>query len=54
MQQTSGLESSWSYNRETTAILHGTEEGRHWMRLLKEKSLKEFLEIREAPFRDLD
>ena len=53
-QQTAGLESSWSYNRETTAILHATEEGHHWMRLLKEKSLKEFLEIREAPFRDLD
>lgn len=54
MQQTAGLESSWSYNRETTAILHGTEEGRAWMRLLKEKSLKEFLQIREAPFKDLD
>jgi hypothetical protein len=24
------------------------------MRLLKEKSLKEFLAVREAPFRDLD
>lgn len=53
-QQTAGLDSSWSYNRETTAILHGTEEGRYWMRLLKEKSLREFLEIREAPFRELD
>lgn len=53
-QQTAGLDSSWSYNRETTAILHGTEEGRHWMRLLKENTLKDFLDIREAPFRDLD
>jgi enoyl-CoA hydratase len=53
-QETAGLPSSWSYNRETTAILHASEEGRQWMRLLKEKSLKEFLEIREAPFRDLD
>lgn len=53
-QQTMGLESSWSYNRETTAILHGTEEGCSWMRLLKERSLKEFLDIREAPFRDLE
>lgn len=53
-QQTAGIESSWSYNRETTAILHASDEGRYWMRLLKEKSLKEFLEIREAPFRELD
>ncbi|MHB2266460.1 enoyl-CoA hydratase/isomerase family protein [Aliihoeflea sp. PC F10.4] len=53
-QQTMGLESSWSYNRETTAILHGTEEGRYWMRLLKQKSLKEFLDIREAPFRNME
>ncbi len=53
-QETAGLPSSWSYNRETTAILHASEEGRQWMRLLKEKSLKEFLDIREAPFRDLD
>lgn len=53
-QQTAGLESSWTYNRETTAILHASEEGRYWMRLLKEHSLKEFLDIREKPFRDLD
>jgi enoyl-CoA hydratase/carnithine racemase len=54
MQQTAGLDSSWSYNRETTAILHGTEEGKYWMRLLKEKSLRGFLEERDAPFRELD
>lgn len=53
-QETSGLRSSWTYNRETTAILHGTDEGRHWMRMLKEKSMKEFLVEREAPFRELD
>ncbi len=53
-QQTAGLESSWTYNRETTAILHATDEGRYWMRVLKEKSLKEFLAEREAPFRELD
>lgn len=53
-QQTAGLDSSWTYNRETTAILHASDEGRHWMGLLKDKSLKEFLAIREAPFRDLD
>ncbi|WP_019170090.1 enoyl-CoA hydratase/isomerase family protein [Pseudaminobacter salicylatoxidans] len=53
-QQTAGLDSSWTYNRETTAILHASEEGRYWMRLLKEHSLKDFLAIREKPFRDLD
>lgn len=53
-QETSGLPSAWSYNRETTAILHASEEGRRWMRMLKEHSLKDFLTIREAPFRDLD
>lgn len=53
-QETAGLGSSWTYNRETTAILHASEEGRHWMGLLKDHSLKEFLEIREKPFRDLD
>ena len=36
------------------AQLHATENGRAWMRLLFEKPLKEFLEIREAPFRELD
>jgi enoyl-CoA hydratase len=53
-QETAGLPSSWSYNRETTAILHASEEGRRWMRMLKERPLKEFLAEREAPFRDLD
>ncbi|MFT4149169.1 MAG: enoyl-CoA hydratase/isomerase family protein [Paracoccaceae bacterium] len=53
-QQTAGIDSSWTYNRETTAILHASDEGKYWMRLLKEKSLKGFLDEREAPFRDLD
>ncbi|MBD0415331.1 enoyl-CoA hydratase/isomerase family protein [Oryzicola mucosus] len=53
-QETSGLNSSWTYNRETTAILHASEEGKHWMGLLKDRSLKEFLDIREKPFKDLD
>lgn len=53
-QEAAGLHSSWSYNRETTAILHASGEGRHWMSLLKGRSLREFLEIREAPFKDLE
>ena len=39
---------------ETTATLHASEPGRHWMRLLKEHSLRDFLALREAPFKDLD
>jgi enoyl-CoA hydratase/carnithine racemase len=54
MQETAGLHSSWTYNRETTAMLHASAEGKRWMGLLKGRSLREFLEIREAPFRDLD
>lgn len=53
-QETAGLPSSWSYNRETTAMLHASEDGRRWMRMLKEMPLKAFLDIREKPFRDLD
>ncbi len=53
-QETQGIHSSWNYNRETTAMLHASEEGRRWMRMLKEHPLKQFLAIREAPFRDLD
>ena len=53
-QETAGLTSSWLYNVEAIATLHASESGRHWMRILKEKPLKEFLALREAPFRDLD
>ncbi len=53
-QETAGLTSSWLYNVEAIATLHSSEQGRKWMRLLKEKPLKEFLDIREGPFRELD
>ena len=53
-QETCGLTSSWLYNVESIATLHASPEGSHWMRMLKEKSLKDFLDEREAPFRDLD
>jgi enoyl-CoA hydratase/carnithine racemase len=52
-QVTAGLLSSFAYNMETTATLHATEEGRRWMRLLKEQPLGEFLREREGPFRNL-
>jgi enoyl-CoA hydratase/carnithine racemase len=53
-QVTAGLQSSWDFNVETAASLHACDAGRLWMRRLKEMPLKEFLAIREAPFRDLD
>jgi enoyl-CoA hydratase/carnithine racemase len=53
-QMTAGLDVSWNYNLETTAALHASESGRTWMRRLKEMPLGDFLDIREAPFRDLD
>jgi enoyl-CoA hydratase len=53
-QETAGLTSSWQYNVETISTLHASEHGRKWMRKLKDKSLKEFLKEREAPFRELD
>jgi enoyl-CoA hydratase len=53
-QLTAGLTSSWAYNMESTASLHATQEGRRWMRMLKELPLGEFLRIREAPFRPLE
>ena len=53
-QETAGLTSSWRYNVETISTLHASEHGREWMRKLKEKPLKAFLDEREAPFRELD
>lgn len=53
-QEGAGFTESWNYNRDVVAELHAGESGRHWMGLLKGRSLKEFLEIREAPFKDLD
>lgn len=52
-QEAAGFTESWSYNRKVVAELHASDPGRHWMRLLKDHSLKEFLEIRERPFKDL-
>jgi enoyl-CoA hydratase/carnithine racemase len=53
-QLAAGLDSSWQYNLESTATLHATEEGRRWMRRLKEMPLSEFLRLRERPFEGLD
>ncbi|NNE85560.1 MAG: enoyl-CoA hydratase/isomerase family protein [Alphaproteobacteria bacterium] len=53
-QETAGLTSSWLYNVEAIATLHASPEGRVWTRKLKEMPLRDFLDEREAPFRDLD
>ncbi|MEO4001749.1 enoyl-CoA hydratase/isomerase family protein [Mesorhizobium sp. CAU 1732] len=53
-QLAAGFQTSFDFNRETTATLHATNEGRRWMRMLKEMPLSQFLKIREEPFADLD
>jgi enoyl-CoA hydratase/carnithine racemase len=53
-QETAGLTSSWLYNVEAIATLHASPEGRVWTRKLKELPLRDFLDEREAPFRELD
>ncbi|MBL8669975.1 MAG: enoyl-CoA hydratase/isomerase family protein [Alphaproteobacteria bacterium] len=53
-QRLAGLAQSWSSNKEQMAALHASAAGRLWMRRLKEMPLKDFLALREAPFRDLD
>ncbi len=53
-QQLGGFQSSWTYTMEAIATLHGTEAGRHWMRMLKDMPLGDFLALREAPFKGLE
>ena len=52
-QEKAGFEESWAFNRHVVADLHASPQGRHWMRLLKEHSLKDFLKLREGPFKYL-
>lgn len=54
MQVTAGMISSWLYTVEMAALVHTGEEGLNWMRLSRELGFREFLRVREAPFRDLD
>lgn len=53
-QEAAGLTASWDFNADVVAQLHAGAQGSHWMRLLKEHSLKEFLAIRDDRYRDLD
>jgi hypothetical protein len=49
-----GLLSSFGYNIETMAALHTTKKGREWMANLKGMPLKDYLAMRDAPFKELD
>lgn len=53
-QELAGFAESWAHNRQVVAELHASPEGCDWMRALKGRTLRQFLDLREAPFRDLD
>lgn len=53
-QGLAGLLGSWQYNIEAMAALHTTKAGREWMLKFGDMSLKEYLAVRDAPFKGLD
>jgi enoyl-CoA hydratase/carnithine racemase len=53
-QALAGLMTSFQYNIEAISALHVTKQGREWMKNLATMSLKEYLDFRDAPFKDLD
>jgi len=53
-QMLAGLGNSFTYNIESMAALHTTKAGREWMAKLAKMSLKEYLTVRDAPFKDLE
>jgi enoyl-CoA hydratase len=53
-QMLAGLLSSFNYNVEAMAALHTTKKGREWMANFSKMPLKEYLAMREAPFKGLD
>ena len=53
-QVLAGLTGSFQYNVEAMAALHTTKGGREWMRKLKDLDLKQYLTVRDAPFKGLD
>jgi enoyl-CoA hydratase len=53
-QMLAGLLASFQYNIEAIAALHVTKAGREWMANFAKMPLKEYLAIREAPFKGLD
>jgi enoyl-CoA hydratase/carnithine racemase len=53
-QMLAGLLASFQYNIEAIAALHVTKEGREWMANFGKMPLKDYLAMREAPFKGLD
>lgn len=53
-QVLAGLTGSFQYNVEAMAALHTTKGGREWMRKLQDLDLKQYLTVRDAPFKGLD
>ena len=53
-QVLAGMLGSWQYNIEAIAALHTTKAGKRWMEMFGEMTLKEYLQMREAPFKDLE
>jgi len=53
-QMLAGLLSSFNYNIEAMAALHTTKKGREWMANFSKMPLKEYLAMRDAPFKGLD
>lgn len=53
-QLTAGLMASMEYNVHAIAALHVSRRGSEWMRNLQKMNLREYLDFRDAPFKDLD
>lgn len=53
-QMLAGLLSSFDYTVEAIAALHVTPAGSEWMQKFSEMTLREYLEMRERPFRGLE
>lgn len=53
-QLAAGLMPSFEFNVHSIAALHVSTKGREWMANLGKMSLKEYLEVRDAPFKGLD
>ncbi len=53
-QVIAGLLASFSHNIEAMAALHTSKGGAEWLNKTSKMTLKEFLTLREAPFKDLD
>jgi enoyl-CoA hydratase len=51
-QQAAGMASSMLFNVESMSAVHNTDAGRSWWSKIAELGFKEFIHLRDAPFRD--